>query len=740
MGIEICTLGRFSVMQNDEELSALRSQPLRCALLVYLAIERDVTRDAVLALLWPDRETSSARHSLSQTLYELRRTLGDDWLESHGNFLVPSKAVRIDAHALEAALADGRHSDALGLYEGEFLGGMFLSTSAPFESWVSAKKARLERLHRTARSEHIAQSRTRGDIEEALAVARVWIDIDPLEDEAQHAVISLLAEMGRRSEALKQYEVYSELLARELDVEPLDETKQIVQEIRSGEGVGAGPLLTRPAVTVVRETLLGEGPPKNSIAVVPFADISPDAANEYFSNGITTEVRNALASIPGLRVLARSSSSMLKGRDLDARESGRLLNVKWLVEGEVQKFGDDLRITAQLVDAEDGFQLWSKRFSTQELDDVFQLQEEISRSIVEALQATLSLEGSDRLVAVSTGDTQAYELYLAGQFNYEKRSADGLHQAVLDFQKALDLDPDFARAHSGLADAYIALSQFQFAAAADVLPKAEAAADRALELDPNLAAAHASKAHVLDTFYWRWEAAEAGYLRALSLNSLWWNARTWYADLLSALGRPWEGLAQMKEAETLEPYSSPVKFQKGAQLYRARRYDLAIVALDQALDLSPGYFAAMVFKAFCCIAAGQPRLAIEGMAKAIEEVGPIPVLQVPMGLAYVVEGDEKAARGVLSTLKEASKTCHVPALFKAAVHGALGDLDEACLALDEAMAERYGQLIFLGVDPLWDSIENEPRFQEYLQRMGLPRRRQRDVTSTLHSDTRSDPR
>ncbi|MBI4541162.1 MAG: hypothetical protein HY704_16800 [Gemmatimonadetes bacterium] len=234
MSFRILTLGRLAVHAGDTELTSLPAQPLRCGVLVYLAVERESTRDALMAMFWPERPPERARHSLSQTLYELRNELGEQWLEVQGDRLRTSGAVGADAIEFERAVALGEHERALQLYAGPFLEGVHLAETHEFEAWCDRQRSRLARLHRQARSAFISERVAHGDRAAALTAARRWVELDPLDDEAQHRFIELLAESGQRSEAIRQYETYAELLRRELEVEPLDETKALVARIREG--------------------------------------------------------------------------------------------------------------------------------------------------------------------------------------------------------------------------------------------------------------------------------------------------------------------------------------------------------------------------------------------------------------------------------------------------------------------------------------------------------------------------
>ncbi|MFW6200899.1 MAG: BTAD domain-containing putative transcriptional regulator, partial [Gemmatimonadota bacterium] len=273
--IHVSTLGRLVVHRDDRELVELPGQRLRCALLVYLAVERRATREQILSLLWPDRDPERARHALSQTLYELRTTLGDDWVGSRGAVMSVGDSVVADVREFEEAVETRRWSRAVELYRGRFLDGIYLVDTRDFEGWVDGRQAKLARRFRTALREAVGELRAAGSLDEALRLARRGVELDPLDDEAQHQLILLLAESGQRTNALKQYDRYEELLRAELDVEPLDETMELVRRIRDGELDEAdGELLRQPELqdaepdsekTVARGTEGDDGEPEKAV-------------------------------------------------------------------------------------------------------------------------------------------------------------------------------------------------------------------------------------------------------------------------------------------------------------------------------------------------------------------------------------------------------------------------------------------------------------------------------------------
>ena len=324
-----------------------------------------------------------------------------------------------------------------------------------------------------------------------------------------------------------------------------------------------------------------------SIAVLPFADMSPEGDQEYFSDGMTEEILDALAKVPGLRVAARTSSFQFKGQNPDVRDVGEKLGVEAVLEGSVRRSEQRLRITAQLVSAEDGFHLWSETYDRQ-LADIFAVQEEIARAIVEALRVQLPGGGSEPLVKEKTADLEAYNLYLRGRYVWNQRTKEGMEQAAEYFQQAVERDSTYAKAYSGLADAYTLLESYGYMPTAEALPRARAAAEAALRLDETLAEAHTSLAQTLMTDG-DWEAAEREFLRAVELNPSYATAHHWYSILLASLGQTEEALREIRLAHELDPLSPIISYALATHLAIAGDDDAAIAQLEKTIELAPDF-------------------------------------------------------------------------------------------------------------------------------------------------------
>ena len=460
----------------------------------------------------------------------------------------------------------------------------------------------------------------------------------------------------------------------------------------------------------------------SSVAVLPFADMSPARDQDYFGEGLAEEIIHALAGARGLRVVARTSAFALKGLKLDVREIGRTLGVGAVLEGSVRKAGDRLRVTAQLIDAATGLHLWSERFDREERD-VFEIQDEIARAIVESLKVTLL--GGARTAARrrATDDMEAYNLYLKGLYFVSRPNRESIDKALDSFRRALDRDAGFAPAHAGLAFAYTALGAINLAPQAEVFPKARAAAERALALDPESALAHAVSATV--RYYWDmdWAGAEASFRRVLELDPSQSVARGQYAWLLVTLRRFDEAAAEIERALADDPLM-PLLYAWSVGIHGAiGRPDRALEDFAKLLQIEPNiglaYFHAavaylrkgLVDEAAETICKGRPTLLSAGWGDEI------------LVLCELAKGDRAGAERIQAETLEARKTLPVSAVTLALGFAALGDFDAAFEWLETGLRERDTIITVVHVyaEFMTPALARDPRFGAFLDRLGLPR-------------------
>lgn len=478
--------------------------------------------------------------------------------------------------------------------------------------------------------------------------------------------------------------------------------------------------LDRPPDGSLAAAVAADGPASpRSIAVLPFANMSDDPDNEYFSDGVTEEIINALAKVAGLHVAARTSSFSFKGKDQDVTEIGRRLRVATVLEGSVRKAGQQVRIAAQLVNAADGYHIWSEVYD-RELCDIFEVQEEIARTIVDKLKVEFMGEGDESLVQRHTENLDAYNLYLRGRYFWNQRER-GLTKGIEYFEHAIAADGRYALAYSGLADSYNLLGFYGFLRPKEAFPKAKVQARKALELDPELGEAHASLGFACMLFDWKWADAEGEFTRAMDLSPTYVTAHHWYSEFLLAMGRMEEGIAEARQAVRLDPIGLIINTLLGMALYLARDYEEAIEACLKTLDLEPDFLPAYVWLGLAYGEMGRHEKAIEIFEKAKAQSDGRPAMTALLGHACAVAGRTRDAETALEELREVSRTSYVSPFDLARIYIGLGEGASGLERLEDAYEERAIGLVWIGVDPTLDPVRSDPGFQDLLRRMDLQR-------------------
>ena len=456
----------------------------------------------------------------------------------------------------------------------------------------------------------------------------------------------------------------------------------------------------------------------NSIAVLPFLNMSADPENEYFSDGMTEEIVHALSAVGSLRVASRTSSFAFKGATQNIRTIGEKLQVRTVLEGSVRRADTKLRVTAQLINAADGFHLWSATYE-REMKDVFAIQDEIARAIVSALKVKLTDEPSLALVEPRTANVEAYALYLKARYFWRRKSASGLKKGIEYFQQAIAVDPGYSLAYAGLADSHIALGYYGYLPPKDVFPPAKAAADAAIRIDDGLAEAHTARACVSLLYDWDWLGAERGFQRAIELKQGYPTAHFWYACYLWAVGRTEDSCEEASRALELAPLSLVGHANLGWALYFGRKFDAAIAQCQKSLELDPRYLFTYTVLGQAYLAASRYDEAIGALQSAVRFSGGLSFTTATLGYAYAKAGKRREARKVLQSLKQRSGAEYVPPFCVALVYAGLGDRDQAFACLDRAYEERSYWLAYLKTWPLVDDLRADVRFTALLGRVGL---------------------
>jgi TolB-like protein/Tfp pilus assembly protein PilF len=453
-----------------------------------------------------------------------------------------------------------------------------------------------------------------------------------------------------------------------------------------------------------------------SIAVMPFVNESGNADVEYLSDGMTETLINSLSQLPNLNVKARSSVFRYKGKEIDPKKIASELNVQAILTGQVVQRGEQLRLSLELIDAQTENVIWSEQYNRRQADLV-SLQSEIARDVSSKLKTKLSGTDEQKVTKNYTTNPEAYQLYLKGRFQWNKRTGESLKQAVEFYKQAVEKDPNFAQAYSGLAETYALFPVFSVALPEDSMPQAKTAALRALELDDSLDGAHAALGLYLSAFAWNQPAAEAELRRAIELNPNNATAYQWLGIVLVlSMGRFNEGIAAGRRAEELDPLSPVISADSGVCLYGARRYDEAIAQLKRALTLDPNFYYTRFNLGTVYHAKGMYSEAIVEYRKA-RELDDDPFVTALLARSLAKSGGRGEAAKLRDQLRAESARRYVPNIAFALVYAALDDKDEAFKWLEKDVAERSFYPSFYAYDPFFDDLRDDPRFADLVRRV-----------------------
>jgi serine/threonine protein kinase/tetratricopeptide (TPR) repeat protein len=457
----------------------------------------------------------------------------------------------------------------------------------------------------------------------------------------------------------------------------------------------------------------------DSLAVLPFENASRDPQNEYLSDGIAGSLINILATVPKLRVIAQSTVFRYKGRPIDPQAVGRELSVRAVLTGRIMQSGGSLRIGTELVDVATGSQLWGAQYDRKP-GDIFAIQDEISNEISGKLRLKLTRAEKKRLTKHQTDDAEAYRLYLKGRHHWNRWTEDGFYKAIEYFQQAVEKDPGYALAYTGLADSYVLLGWNSYLPPKEAFPKGKMAAMTALRLDPNLGEAHTPLAAVLWLHDWQWQEAQREFERSLALNPAHPTASHWYAEYLMTMGRHVEAIARIKNSQELDPLSLIISVAIGRDFYMARRYDDALEQLRRTVELDPNYPVTHWVLGLLLRKMGRYELAIDEGEKGVKLSGGSPLMNAALAQTFATAGKREKAIQILDDLTNLTKQKYVAPYFFAGIHIGLGEDDRAIEYLEKSYEEHSHWLIYLHLDPSMDSLRSNPRFQNLSRRVGLP--------------------
>jgi TolB-like protein/Flp pilus assembly protein TadD len=456
-----------------------------------------------------------------------------------------------------------------------------------------------------------------------------------------------------------------------------------------------------------------------SLAVLPMQNLSGDAAQEYFADGMTEALIASLVRIGALKVISRTSVMRFKGTRRPLPEIAAELKVDAVVEGSVLRSGDRVRITAQLVHAATDTHLWGETYD-RALRDILSLQDDVAKAIASEIRVKLTPQERKKLETARAVDPQAYELWLKGRHLWTRRSVEQIRSAIGYFQQATDRDPQWALGYVGLADSWNVLGWWDVLPAMQAFPAAKAAAARALALDPTLAEAHTSLAYAQQYFDRDWAAAERSFGRSIELNPGYSTAHHWFAVTLASRGRHVEALAEIAKARELDPLSLIIQVANGLIAYFGRDFDLAAAKCRDALGLDPTFLSAHQILGLTELERCRPDEALSALEQASRRTNVLDTFALG-ALAYGLArcGRVAEAREIVAGFIDRARDAPAPSYAIASVHAAIGEKDEAFRWLDRAVEERAAWAVYLNVDPRFDSLRVDPRFDPILERLGL---------------------
>jgi serine/threonine protein kinase/tetratricopeptide (TPR) repeat protein len=457
--------------------------------------------------------------------------------------------------------------------------------------------------------------------------------------------------------------------------------------------------------------------PLDSLAVLPFVNVSADPGIEYLSDGIAESIINNMSQLPKLSIRSFTSVAHYKSRDVNPQAIGRELNVQAVLTGRLIHRGDQFDVNVELIDVRHNRQIWGSQYHPKTAD-LMGIQEQISQEISQKLSVQLSGDEKQRMARGATEDTEAYQLYLQGRFHWNKRTLDDLEQSIDYFQQAIQKDPRYALAYAGQADAYALIADFNVLPAKEVMPKVKLAAAKALELDPALAEAHTSLAWA--NFHdWDWAGAESEFKQAMELNPSYATAHSWYGEYLMALGRFDQAASEIKRARELDPLSPVTNLAPGLRLYYSRQYPQAVDQFKKTIAMDSLFVPAHLFLGRTYEQTARYPDAIAEFRKALELSEGDTNELAALGYAYAISHQEGEAGKVLQQLTERSQQTYVQPTWVAVIHIGLGEKDQAFQWLQKAYQDRSAWLVYLKVDPFFDPVRTDPRFADLMQRVGL---------------------
>lgn len=708
---DLLLLGGLDLTGADgRPVHSVISHPKSAAVLAYLALAapgRFLSRDRLLSVFWPESDEARARNALSQILHRLRQGLGGSVIRNRGKsgLSLSTDGLWCDATAFADAVEAGEYGRALGLYSGHLLEGFHLCPEPGFEDWVARERTRLREM--AARSAWAVAHRhiDEGRLTDAERTGQRALDLVCTDENEVRRFISALAGTGDRAAVVRFYERFAKRLRRDLELEPDPSIQVMMTGIRIGQGPTGS---TAPLQD-----------PRPSIAALPWVNRSGRQEDLYFTDGIHEEILGRLSGIGGLRVIARPSVMRFRESNLAARDVAAELGVRYLLGAGLLRAQDKVRINVQLMDTELDHLIWAETFDRSlSMETLLSVQSEIAHRVATELEAALTPEEEARIQAPLTGDLEAYDLYLLGRHRWVTRSSDMLRRAIRYYQAAIEQDPTFALAWTGLADAWTALPWYEPIPALDAYARAREAAQRALELDDALAEAHTARGGQAFYYEWDWDRAEAHLRRALELNPNYAQAHQWLSMVQSVRGHLDQAIESIERGISLNPLGNNFHGSLAAYLFCAGRTEEALLVFRKAETFDPPTPMDLLSMALVLSRQELPGEASRVIRRWGASIGYPRPERLPLVIrAFSVPELTGEALAILEDLRKATG---LQAGFLACLYLSLNAPAETLNILKEAIAQRHATVPFLGMTRYFPKLSTDPDLAAALREAGIP--------------------
>jgi TolB-like protein/Flp pilus assembly protein TadD len=704
--ITIQLLGGAALRSGDMPIGGPPAQRHRVALLTLVVASwpQPLARDRAMALLWPERETSSARRLLNLAVHVLRTALGDDAITSVGDALLlnPSR-VWCDLHEIRLAMAGNDAEGIVRGYAGPLLDGFHLDDSIEFEYWLEERRRELDQAYVAALRALADQQEQAGDVYGRADTCQRLAAADPLSSVYALALMQALDAAGDRVAAIQHAAEHARRRRTDLEIGPDPEVEALAERLRTA------PPKRRSAASVA------SAEPSASIAVLPFRNLTTDPENACFADGITEDVIANLSKIHAFKVISRTSVAHFKEQHTTLREIGGALGATAILAGSVRRSGDRVRIVAQLMDPETDRHLWSETWDRR-ITDIFAIQSEVALHIASALEAELSPDEQTRVRRRPTEDLQAYHLFLQGRQVLGRYDTESMLRSVALFERAIARDPGFAGAHANLSMVLAQLGEVGILAPDAAYERAGAEVAEALRLDPEHCIAHTTLGFIRAVRDFDWAGAEREFERALELNPSGADTYDLYGRVCSGIALFDKAIALLERAADLDPLVHRVDI--ATTLLRAGRVAEAIQVAEGTLEVD-SHDRARATLGWAYILDGRHEEGLVELERAVDLAPETMMWLAQLGEAHALAGNEARAREILATLEARARDAYIPPYYFAYVHAGLGESGRAMDYLERAVAERAGPAYSIKGSFLLAPLRGHPRFRALLAQMNL---------------------